>query len=70
MDLGRASLCVYVAHLVIYKVLAWLGLGILPNDEGLRYLVTWISGLALLIPLARWWRALKERHHQGLLRYL
>jgi len=70
MDLGRASLCVYVAHLVIYKVLAWLGLGILPNDQGLRYLVTWISGLALLIPLARWWRAVKERHHEGLLRYL
>jgi len=70
MDLGRASLCVYVAHLVIYKVLAWLGLGILPNDQGLRYLVTWISGLALLIPLARWWRTIKERHHEGLLRYL
>lgn len=70
MDLGRASLCVYVAHLVIYKGLAWMGLGILPNDTGLRYLVTWLSGLALLIPLARWWRGLKERHREGMLRYL
>ena len=70
MDLGRASLCVYVAHLVIYKGLAWAGLGILPGDAGLRYLVTWISGLALLIPVARWWRGLKERHREGMLRYL
>jgi len=70
MDLGRASLCIYVAHLVIYKVLAWFGLGILPTDDGLRYLVTWVAGLALLLPLARWWRALKERNREGLLRYL
>jgi uncharacterized membrane protein len=70
MDLGRASLCIYVAHLVIYKVLAWFGLGILPNEAGLRYLVTWVAGLALLLPLARWWRGLKERHRAGMLRYL
>lgn len=70
MDLGRASLCVYVAHLVIYKGLAWVGLGVLPNDTGLRYLVTWLCGLALLIPLARWWRSVKESHREGMLRYL
>jgi uncharacterized membrane protein len=70
MDLGRASLCVYVVHLVIYKVLAWMGLGVLPNDPGLRYMVTWTCGLALLIPIARWWRGVKERNRDGLLRYL
>lgn len=69
VTLGKASLFVYVTHLILYKFLAWFGYRIAHGNDGWRLFVTWLPGVVILVPLAAWYRGLKERHHRGVLRY-
>lgn len=68
--LGKASLFVYAAHVVVYPVLGRLGLHALRYAPVVRVIVVWLAGLALLVPAAGWWRGLKERHPRSLFHYL
>lgn len=69
---GQAPLFVYVLHLAVYKVLGRAGLHLIPHQDAVRYALVWITGMALMLPLARAraYRGLKERHRSGVLRYL
>jgi peptidoglycan/LPS O-acetylase OafA/YrhL len=70
VTLGKASLFVYVMHLILYKGFAWMGYRIAHEHHSWRLLVTWLPGVIVLIPMAAWYRRLKERHHDGMLKYL
>ncbi len=72
VTLGRASLFLYFAHLLIYRGVAWgldrLPLGGLPITA--RYLLAFAAGLVPLVPMARWYRQQKERRRDSMLHYL
>ncbi len=70
--LGQASLFIYVAHLVVFRLLAPTSLALVPNvvPRMPRFLMIWVVGLAILIPLAGPYRALRARHRDSVLRYL
>ncbi len=67
---GQAPLFVYVLHLAVYKVIGRAGLHLAPRHDALRYALVWIAGMAIMFPLARGYRLLKERAGFGALRYL
>jgi surface polysaccharide O-acyltransferase-like enzyme len=68
--LGQASLFFYFAHVAVYRALGTAARGLTPWSEGLRYAVCFLLGLALLIPVSRWYRRKKEAHPRSVLRYL
>jgi uncharacterized membrane protein len=72
VTLGRASLFLYFAHLLVYRGVAWgldrVPLGGLPITA--RYLLAFVIGLVPLVPMARWYRQQKERRRGSLLQYL
>ena len=72
ITLGRASLFLYFAHLLVYRAIGWgferlpLG-GVAPT---MRYVLAFMIGMALLVPMARWYRRQKERRSDSVLQYL
>ena len=72
ITLGRASLFLYFAHLLVYRLIGAvderLPLAAIPVTA--RYLIAYVAGMALLVPMARWYRQQKERHKGSVLQYL
>ncbi|HYM82109.1 MAG TPA: heparan-alpha-glucosaminide N-acetyltransferase domain-containing protein [Candidatus Limnocylindria bacterium] len=68
--LGQASLFTFIAHLLVYRTLGRIELKFMPHAEVFRYATTFIAGLALLVPMARWYAGLKRRHPRSVLQYL
>lgn len=70
--IGQTSLFFYVAHIIVYHLLAQIFLALsLPDLPGIVYgYAIWLAGMALLVPMAYAYRALRKRHPQSVLRYL
>lgn len=70
--IGQASLFFYVAHILVYHILARLFLSLpLPALPGIVYgYAIWLVGLILLIGLTWQYRNLRRRYPQSFLRYL
>lgn len=67
---GQVSLFFYVGHIVIYNLIAHLfDLFSLPGPRIVWGYAAWLSGLAILLPLAGWYRGVRKRYPQ-VLRYL
>jgi uncharacterized membrane protein len=67
---GQVSLFFYVAHIVVYNLVARaLELVSLPGPRIIWGYAAWLIGLAVLLPLAAWYRGLRKRHPR-VLRYL
>ena len=64
---GQTPLFFYVVHLQLYKLLSLIPL--LRGNLPASYL-TWLIGLALLIPLCAGFHALKQRYPSSVLQYL
>jgi len=69
---GQAPLFLFVAHLLVTfgcaRVL--LHLPLLRQADVLRYTLTFVASAALLLPMARWYRTLKERNPDRVIHYL
>jgi len=60
---GQVSLFFYVMHLVVYNLLAQvLGLVSLPGPRIVWGYAAWLIGLAILVPLGRWYREIRKRY--------
>ena len=71
MICGQASLFFFVVHIVVYGPMASLVMAMkLPGPHIIYTFVIWFLGLALLIPLAYYYRQLRRRNPKSLLRYL
>jgi uncharacterized membrane protein len=70
VTLGRASLFVYALHLPLYRALGHFATGFFPHDPGIRHLVAWAVGLAIVLPLAAWYGSFKKSRPQSVFRYL
>ncbi|HMO56640.1 MAG TPA: heparan-alpha-glucosaminide N-acetyltransferase domain-containing protein [Roseiflexaceae bacterium] len=70
--IGQTSLFFYVAHILVYNLLAQIMFMIsLPQLPGIIYgYAIWLAGMLLLVPLAYGYRTLRRRNPQSLLRYL
>jgi uncharacterized membrane protein len=71
VNLGQASLFVFLTHLLVYRTLARIQLKFF-HEEGqlVRYMLTFVLGLVILVPVARWYSRLKRRHPGTILQYL
>jgi uncharacterized membrane protein len=71
VGLGQVALFGFIAHILIYSVLGQLMRALsLPAPGVAVALVTWMLGLAVLLPLALAYRQARKRHRQSVLRYL
>jgi uncharacterized membrane protein len=68
--LGRVPLFLYVAHLAVLWPVSRPLLRLLPAQDGPRWALTTLVALAVLTPIAAWYRALKSRYPGSVLRYL
>lgn len=68
--LGQASLFVYLSHMLVYRTVGRLDLHLFPGNDWVRLGVTFVAGLALMVPMARWYTQLKRRHPGSVLQYL
>ncbi len=60
---GQVSLFFYVAHIVVYNLVAQLfGLVTLPGPRVIWGYLAWLTGLAVLLPLASWYRKQRKRY--------
>ncbi len=60
---GQVSLFFYVMHLIVYNLLAQvLGLVSLPGPRIVWGYAAWLIGLAILVPLGRWYREIRKRY--------
>lgn len=60
---GQVSLFFYVAHIVVYNLISQLmGLATLPGPRIIWGYLAWAAGLALLLPLAAWYRGVRKRY--------
>lgn len=67
---GQVSLFFYVAHIVVYNLVAQLvGQIALPGPRILWGYTAWLIGLAALLPLTAWYRTIRKRYPR-VLRYL
>lgn len=61
--IGQVSLFFYVAHIVIYNLVAqFMGLFELPGPRIIWGYSAWLIGLAVLLPLANWYRGVRKRY--------
>lgn len=61
--IGQVSLFFYVAHIVVYSLIAQLVAPIsLPGPRIIWGFGVWLSGLAVLLPLAAWYRSVRKRY--------
>lgn len=61
--IGQVSLFFYVAHIVVYNLISQLfGLVSLPGPRIVWGYLAWATGLALLLPLATWYRGMRKRY--------
>ena len=68
---GQVSLFFFVIHPAIYRVLSQVILALhLPGPRIAHAYLTWLVGLAFLIPLTRAYRTLRRRYPRSILRYL
>lgn len=67
---GQASLFLFVAHLAILQITAFIAMHTLHPSEAGRYALANVLALAALVPAAAAYRKLKERHPKSLLHYL
>ena len=69
---GQAPLFLFVAHLLVTFVCAraLLHLPYLRHADVPRYALTFVVTAAVLLPMARWYRALKERNPDRVIHYL
>jgi hypothetical protein len=69
---GQAPLFLFVAHLLVTFACAraLLHLPFLRQADVLRYTLTTVCSAAVLLPMARWYRGLKERHPERVIHYL
>jgi uncharacterized membrane protein len=70
VTLGQASLFTYLLHLPLYKLLARVGIKLMPAALVPRYLFVLLAGLAILVPAAAAWRKVKRRYPDGIPHYL
>lgn len=67
---GQASLFFYVAHIVLYRLPSTAAVMWVPLPGIVRGYLVWVAGLALLIPLSKWYRGMRKRYPRSILRYL
>ncbi|MFV9505136.1 MAG: acyltransferase family protein [Oscillochloridaceae bacterium umkhey_bin13] len=61
--IGQVSLFVYVTHLIVYNPVAQLfSLISLPGPRIVWGYTAWLVGLAVLVPLAGWYRGMRKRY--------
>lgn len=61
--IGQVSLFFYVAHIVVYNLVAQLfDLVSLPGPRIIWGYLAWAAGLALLLPLSAWYRGMRKRY--------
>ena len=64
---GQTPLFFYIVHLQLYKTLSWIPL--LRGNLAASYL-TWLIGLAILVPLCAGYQSLKQRDPHSVLQYV
>jgi uncharacterized membrane protein len=67
---GQAPLFLFVVHLLVAFACARLALHVFGHREVPRYVMTVMLAALALLPMAVWYRRLKERHPATLLRFL
>jgi uncharacterized membrane protein len=68
---GQASLFFFVAHIVVYGPMTSLAMALhLPGPPIIYTFIIWFIGLAILIPLAYYYRQVRRRNPRSFLRYL
>jgi uncharacterized membrane protein len=68
--LGQASLYVYLIHMLVYRTIGRLDMHLFPWNDWVRFGVTFVAGIALMVPMAQWYRDFKRRHPGSVLQYL
>ncbi len=67
--LGQVPLFLFVVHLPIAFAWARILRHVLPHADAARYALTIAASLATLVPLARWYRKVKQAHRESVLKY-